>query len=75
MDNLFGLEEGVDRRSWIVAHIEHRIAAQIDVAFLAVDCNGAKYRPLAQKQMPELGLTKAGGIRQNGIKHRLQFAG
>ena len=38
----------------IVAHIEHWIAPQIDVAFLTVDRYGAKDISLPQKQIPEL---------------------
>src|SRR5262249_52509069 len=75
LDNLFCLEEEIDWGSRIVAHIEHRIAAQIDVAFLAIDCNRTKDVTLAQKQMPKLGLTNASGIRQHGIEDGLKLSG
>src|SRR5262245_4766311 len=72
--NVFSLKEDIDRRSRIFAHIEHRIAAQIDVAFLTVNRNGSKDISLSQKQVAVFGLTNASCISQHRIKDRLKVA-
>ena len=48
MDNLFGVDEAVERDSRIVAQVDHGIAPQI-VTLLAVDRDGAKDMSFAQE--------------------------
>jgi hypothetical protein len=74
MDNLFGGGEAIDRSSQIFAHIEHRVASQIDVALLAMDGDSKKDRSLTEQQMAICGLTDVGGIRQNNVEDWLELA-
>ena len=65
MDDLFVFCDAIERDSWVVAQIDHRIPLQkFFVAFLALDCDGAEGITFEEQKEAVRGLTDTDCIRQ-----------
>ena len=65
VDDLFAFGDAIERDSWVVAQIDHRIALQkFFVAFLALNCDGAEGITFEEQKEAVRGLTDTDCIGQ-----------